>query len=134
MSQTGLSDVMATAAALVEAFGSHNAQSYFSFFHEDATFIFYTHPEILTSRREWEALWASWENEHGFRVHSCVSREPHVQMLGDDAAIFRHIVVSIIEMDHDLETVTERETIVFRRVSSSWIAVHEHLSSLGEKA
>lgn len=134
MSSSAENDVLTTAAGLVEAFGSHNTESYFSFFHEDASFIFYTHPEILKSREEWENLWASWEREHGFRVHSCVSHEPQVQMLGDDVAIFRHIVVSSIEMGHHLETVTERETIVFRKVNSLWLAVHEHLSPLEESA
>lgn len=125
-------DVLQTAAALVRAFGSHDAPTYFTFFAEDASFIFYTHPEMLTSRQEWEELWASWERESGFRVHSCESHEPQVQMVAHDVAIFRHIVVSRIEMDKHLDTVKERETIVFRKTESSWIAVHEHLSPLEE--
>lgn len=121
-------EVMQTAQNLVAAFGAHDADAYFDFFASDATFIFYTHPEMLTSRKEWETLWAQWETDLGFRVHSCESHDAQVQMIGPDAAVFRHIVVSSIEMEGVLDTVRERETIVFHRVGSHWLAVHEHLS------
>ena len=128
MSDDPISQVTATARALVEAFSSHNAQAYFDFFAHDATFVFYTHPEILTSRKAWETLWAQWENEVGFHVHSCESQDLHVQMVSADVAVMRHRVVSAIEMDGVVDTVTERETIVFCRYGSTWKAVHEHLS------
>ncbi len=121
---------MATAQALVDAFASHDARAYFEFFSDDASFIFYTHPEVLTSRRAWEDLWKQWETESGFRVHSCVSQDASVQMLGEDNAVFRHRVISSIEMEGHRETVSERETIVFSRRGSAWMAVHEHLSPL----
>ena len=53
-------------------------------------------------------------------------------MIGADVAVFRHIVVSSIEMEGVLDTVRERETIVFHRVESHWLAVHEHLSPEAE--
>ncbi|MBT5575734.1 MAG: SnoaL-like domain-containing protein [Microbacteriaceae bacterium] len=128
MNATSSAEVMKTAAALVEAFGSHDPAAYFPFFADDATFIFYTHPEILTSRASWEKLWAQWEHDLGFKVHSCESQDAHVQLLGSDAAVFRHIVLSSIEMEGVLEVVKERETIVFHHDGLRWVAVHEHLS------
>lgn len=122
------SEVMKTARRLVTAFGAHDAVAYFDFFATDASFIFYTHPEMLTSRAEWEHLWSQWESDFGFRVHSCESHDAQVQMMGLDAAVFRHIVVSSIEMEGVLDTVKERETIVFHRAGAQWLAVHEHLS------
>ena len=132
MSSTASAEVMQRAQQLVAAFGSHDAEAYFDFFADDATFIFYTHPEILTSRQEWERLWAQWERELGFTVHSCESRDAEVQMIGSDVAVFRHIVVSSIEMEGVLDTVRERETIVFQRVGLRWLAIHEHLSPAEE--
>lgn len=134
MSTNTTTEVMRTAQKLVAAFGAHDANAYFNFFATDATFIFYTHPEILTSRQEWETLWAQWETDFGFRVHSCESHDAQVQMIGADVAVFRHIVVSSIEMEGVLDTVRERETIVFHRVGSHWLAVHEHLSPEAEPA
>ena len=130
MSEDLISQVTATARALVAAFGAHNAPAYFDFFAHDATFVFYTHPEILTSRKAWETLWAKWENESGFHVHSCESQDLQVQMVSTDVAVVRHRVVSEIEMDGVVDSVSERETIVFCRYGSIWKAVHEHLSPM----
>lgn len=121
-------EVLDIAAQLVDAFSRHEPEKYFSFFADDATFVFYTHPATLTSRNEWEALWVEWENTLGFRVRSCVSHEPAVQPMGENAAVFRHTVESHIEMSGTVDTVWERETIVFHRVDSTWLAIHEHLS------
>ena len=117
------------ALELVQAFGTHDPQRYFSFFSEDASFIFYTHPEVLTSRAQWEQLWAHWEVDLGFRVHSCRSHDGVVQMIGEKAAVFRHRVESVIEVEGATDTVWERETIVFERIGETWLAVHEHLSA-----
>jgi len=122
-------EVEQVAHKLVQAFGAHDPQRYFSFFSEEASFIFYTHPEVLTSRLQWEQLWAQWEDTLGFRVHSCHSHDGVVQMIGENAAVFRHRVESVIEMEGATDTVWERETIVFERVGESWLAVHEHLSA-----
>lgn len=121
-------EVLDIAAQLVDAFSRHDAERYFSFFAADATFVFYTHPETLTSRRQWEALWGQWEKTLGFWVRSCVSHHPAVQLVGEDVAVFRHAVESHIEMNGTVDTVWERETIVFRRVDGTWLAIHEHLS------
>lgn len=124
--------VLAAANSLVDAFARHDATAYFAHFAPHATFIFYTHPTPLNSRAEWEKLWAQWENEAGFRVHSCTSHDQHVQLLTPDVAVFTHLVESAIEMEGQIDTVRERETIVFQLIDGAWLAVHEHLSPLGE--
>lgn len=125
---SAVDEVLAAAAKIVDDFGSHRTADYFSGFAADATFMFYTHTERLNSRSEYEALWASWEKDDGFRVHGCRSRDQRVQILGESAAVFTHYVESDVEFAGDVSTINERETIAFERRNGSWIAVHEHLS------
>ena len=120
--------VLEAAAKIVADFGSHSTAAYFAGFAPSATFIFHTHTERLNSRSEYEALWAKWETEDGFKVHGCASSNQLVQMLGTDAAVFSHQVESQIEFADEVSTVNERETIVFELVDGAWLAVHEHLS------
>jgi uncharacterized protein (TIGR02246 family) len=121
-------EVLKAAADLVAAFGTHDRDGYFAAFAPDATFLFHTTPGLLGSRAAYEAEWAGWE-AGGFRVLSCVSRDQHVQALGDDIAAFTHAVLTRTrdgDGEHDL---AERETIVFRREPDGrWLGVHEHLS------
>lgn len=121
-------EVLAAAAAIVDDFGHHRTAEYFAGFAEDATFLFYTHTGRLDSRADYEALWASWETNDGFRVHGCRSRAQQVQIIGDSAAVFTHFVESDVEFGGEVATVRERETIVFERRNGSWLAIHEHLS------
>jgi len=125
---SAVDEVLAAAAKIVDDFGNHRTNNYFSGFAADATFIFYTHTERLNSRGEYENLWASWEKNDGFRVHGCRSRDQRVQVLGESAAVFTHYVESDVEFSGEVATINERETIVFERHGGSWIAVHEHLS------
>ncbi len=125
---SAVDDVLAAAAKIVDDFGNHRTAAYFSGFADDATFMFYTHTERLNSRADYEALWASWEKDDGFRVHGCRSRDQLVQVLGDSSAVFTHYVESDVEFGGEVSTITERETIVFERQNGAWIAVHEHLS------
>ncbi|WP_435742087.1 YybH family protein [Nocardioides sp. SYSU DS0663] len=123
------SDVLAAAAALVEAFGRHDTEAYFAAFAPDATFLFHTHGEPLRSRAAYEQLWATWEREDGFRVLSCESTDQHVQLLGADVAVFTHQVRTTVRAGGEDDTVEERETIVLHhRPGGRWVAVHEHLS------
>jgi ketosteroid isomerase-like protein len=124
---TATDEVLAAARHLVEAFGRHDTAAYFGCFAPGATFIFYTTAAPLASRADYQRLWEQWEREDGFRVLSCVSAEPAVQDLGD-AAVFRHEVTTTVATRDGEQTLRERETIVFRRDSGRWIAVHEHLS------
>lgn len=121
-------EVLEAAADLVAAFGAHDRERYFAAFAPDATFLFHTTPGMLGSRPAYEAEWASWEAD-GFRVLSCISRDQHVQGLGDGIAVFTHSVrtrTRDADGEHDL---AERETIVFRREPDGrWLGVHEHLS------
>ena len=121
-------EVLAAAAAIVDDFGHHRTAEYFSGFAADATFVFYTHTARLDSRADYEVLWASWEANDGFRVHGCRSRDQHVQLLGETAAVFTHYVESDVEFAGEVSTIRERETIVFENRDGSWLAVHEHLS------
>lgn len=120
-------EVAAAAAAIVTAFGRNDPQAYFTCFAPEATFIFHTTPRRLNSRAEYQAEWAKWVREDGFRVRSCQSTESLIQVLGD-VAIFTHSVQTELSTTQGDSTVHERETIVFERRDSSWIAVHEHLS------
>ena len=120
--------VLAAAAKIVADFGRHDVASYFAGFTADASFMFYTHTERLNSRGAYEQLWAKWQTEDGFKVHGCKSTDQLVQLLGDDAAVFSHLVESSIEFAGEISTVHERETIVFALVDGAWLAVHEHLS------
>jgi uncharacterized protein (TIGR02246 family) len=126
MSQTAELQVLDAAAALVDAFARHDVAGYFAAFRPDATFCFHTHPEVLRSRAEYEALWRSWEDD-GFRVLGCTSTQQHVQLLGD-VAVFTHRVATRLRTDGPEESLQERETIVFARADDGWLAVHEHLS------
>jgi hypothetical protein len=125
---SAVSEVLAAAAKIVADFGNHRTADYFSGFSSDATFMFYTHTERLDSRSAYQALWAKWESEDGFKVHGCRSSNQLVQLIGQDAAVFTHLVSSDIEFAGEVSTVEERETIVFAKVGDNWLAVHEHLS------
>ena len=120
-------EVLAAARQLVQAFGRHDTAAYFDCFAPDATFIFYTTAARLASRAEYQRLWRQWEDEDEFRVLSCASARPVVQDLGD-AGVFSHDVTTVIRTRLGEQTLTERETIVFRRDGDRWTAVHEHLS------
>ncbi len=125
---TAHDEVLAAAAAIVDDFGHHRTAAYFAGFSEDATFVFYTHTDILRSRSEYEALWSSWETNDGFRVHGCTSTNGAVTLITDSSAVFTHEVESSVEFAGEISTVHERETIVFVRNEGRWHAVHEHLS------
>lgn len=130
-------EVLRAAAALVEAFGAHDTAAYFAGFDPDASFVFYTHEQPLGSRAAYERVWASWEQEAGFRVVSCGSSDQHVQLLGDrgDVAVFTHLVHTVVRTNDGEESLDERETIVFQRgTDGRWLAVHEHLSPAPEAA
>jgi len=121
-------EVLSTASALVDAFGRHDTTAYFAHFSAEASFIFYTVPEPLTSRSAYEQLWESWERVDGFRVRSCSSLEQSVRVLGG-TAVFHHRVLTEVETHNGSESLDERETIVFGQLDSGrWQAVHEHLS------
>lgn len=128
MSAPADADVLAAADRLVSAFGAHDRAAYFACFAPDATFVFHTTPRVLTSRAEFEAEWDRWERDDGFRVLECASEDRRVAMLGD-AAILVHRVATKARLGNEVVESDERETIVFRREPSGWLAVHEHLSA-----
>ena len=115
--------VLAAAAKIVDDFGHHRTADYFAGFAADATFMFYTHTERLDSRAAYETLWSKWESEDGFRVHACRSSHQKVKLIGDDAAVFTHLVSSDIEFGGEVSTIEERETIVFAKHGNHWLPV-----------
>jgi len=121
-------EVLDAAAKIVDDFGHHRTAEYFAGFAADASFMFYTHSERLNSRADYQALWQQWETQDGFKVHGCRSSNPLVQLIGDHAAVFSHLVSSDIEFGGEVSTIAERETIVFAKQNGRWVAVHEHLS------
>ncbi|MEK1933750.1 MAG: nuclear transport factor 2 family protein [Pararhizobium sp.] len=120
--------VLAAADRLVEAFGRHDRDSYFSAFAPEATFIFHSLDRRLGTRAEYEAEWTLWETRDGFRVRACRSSERDVQLAGS-VAIFTHSVDTDLAFNGEPSTSTERETIVFeKQATGEWLAIHEHLS------
>lgn len=123
-------DVLRAADAIVDDFGNHRRDAYFTGFAVDATFLFHSTPERLESRESYETLWDEWETI-GFRVHRCVSTNQRVQLLGS-AAVFSHDVETTAEIEGETATTFERETIVFEFRDGRWLAMHEHLSARTE--
>ncbi|MDQ0030810.1 YybH family protein [Arthrobacter bambusae] len=120
-------EVMEAAGQIVRAYAAMDAQAYFTAFDPKATFLFHSSPSRLGSRREYEEQWDSWVSG-GWKVVSCHSTDPFVQLLGS-VAIFSHSVHTVIEEGGVSASTTERETIVFSRTGDAGItAVHEHLS------
>ena len=121
-------EVLAAADLLIEAFGRHDAATYFGCFDVEASFIFYNHSQRLGSRAAWEGLWRQWEAEDGFRVLGCRSVDRVVQVVDAHHAVFTHSVETDLRLGGETSTSRERETIVFHRRDGAWLAVHEHLS------
>jgi ketosteroid isomerase-like protein len=120
-------EVEKAAADCVAAFSRHDTAAYFATFAPSTTFIFHNTDQILRSRQEYEALWATWEAD-GFHVLGCRSLGGSVQMLSDDVGIFTHSVRTTLTDGDDSVKTGERETIVFQRIDGIWLGVHEHLS------
>ena len=125
---TTQADVLAAADLLIEAFGRHDAATYFGCFDAEASFVFYNHAHRLDSRAAWEELWRQWEAEDGFRILGCRSTDRAVQVLDASNAVFTHAVETDLRIGGETSTSRERETIVFHRRGAAWLAVHEHLS------
>lgn len=123
-------EVQRAADLLIDAFARSDRDAYFDCFATDATFLFHTTPGRLNSRAEYELLWDAWVVDDGFRVVSCESSSPAVQVIGPtgDTAVFSHQVRTVVETNAGREVIAERETIVFTRKKRRWLAVHEHLS------
>src|SRR5262245_22131346 len=116
------------AESLVAAFAASDAPAYFGHFHPDATFLFHDTPGLVASRAEYEALWADWEQNDGFRVLACESSDQRVQGYGD-LAVFTHSVRTRRVVAGQEEELRERETIVLVRVGGSWELMNEDLSA-----
>ena len=124
-----MTDVLAAADRLVDAFSRHDTEAYFRAFAPEATFVFHNLDRRLENRAAYEAEWALWEQRDGFRVRGCRSSDRHVQLLGD-VAVFTHNVETDLTVGGESVSSRERETIVFARNATGHCqAVHEHLST-----
>ena len=124
-----MTDVLAAADRLVDAFSRHDTEAYFRAFAPEATFVFHNLDRRLENRAAYEAEWALWEQRDGFRVRGCRSSDRRVQLLGD-VAVFTHNVETDLTVGGESVSSRERETIVFaRNAAGQWQAVHEHLST-----
>jgi hypothetical protein len=121
-------DVLAAADRLVDAFARFDKASYFASFRPDADFIFYNSDVTFPDRVSYERAWDEWVTD-GWRVLGCRSVGGKVRMLDDDNAVFTHEVFTTLGPDEAPTNLHERETIIFSRQSSGWLAVHEHLSA-----
>ncbi|WP_157155055.1 MULTISPECIES: nuclear transport factor 2 family protein [unclassified Diaminobutyricimonas] len=119
-------DVLAAAAAIVDAFSATDGERYFSLFAPEATFVFHTEPARLDDRAAYERMWQEWVAS-GWRVTSCASSAQRVQLL-PGGAVFTHSVSTSVETPDGPDSYQERETIVFRSEPNGLIAIHEHLS------
>jgi ketosteroid isomerase-like protein len=125
--------VLAAAAALVDAFAATDGERYFATFAPDATFVFHTEPERFRDRAAYEAVWAGWV-QGGWRVVSCTSSDQLAQTF-PGGAVFTHTVDTTVDTGDGTETYRERETIVFRAdgqgdAPGGLLAIHEHLSPM----
>lgn len=121
-------EVMKAAHDLVAFFGAGQVSPYFACFSPNADFIFYTHTERLTSRSAYEELWKTWELENGFKVIGCQSSSQNIRILDSNNAVFTHNVTTQVSINDGIDSVMERETIIFSLIDGKWLAVHEHLS------
>lgn len=122
-------EVARAAGNLVKAFSDFDRSAYFASFHEDADFIFYNSEDTFASRKDYESAWSTWV-ETGWRVRRCESLNPRVRVLDDRHAVFTHEVSTTLDTQEGEVVLHERETIVFARYDTEWLAVHEHLSSI----
>ncbi|MBD1541337.1 nuclear transport factor 2 family protein [Arthrobacter sp. IA7] len=121
-------EVESAAQRLMTAFAATDTDRYFDCFAPDATFVFHSEPDRLSSRGEYRSLWQRWL-EDGWRVAECASSNAHIQIAGP-LAVFSHDVETVIDVSGTKETLLERETIIFARTETGRVlAIHEHLSS-----
>lgn len=126
MPDNAAASALHAAADLIAAFGAHDARRYFDAFAPEATFLFHAEDALVPDRAAYEAMWADWEQD-GFRVLSCQSLDPRLDLVTDDVAVFTHTVRTRLAGVADEQR--ERETIVLRRgADGRWLGVHEHLS------
>lgn len=123
-------EVLAAAAAIVDAFRANDGEAYFATFAPDASFVFHPEPRRLDSRADYEAVWRGWI-ESGWRVLDCTSSDPLVQT-APGLGVFSHTVATRVDTGAGTEEAyVERESIVFRVDGDRLLAVHEHLSTVG---
>jgi ketosteroid isomerase-like protein len=120
-------EVLDAAANLVAAFARFDKDAYFATFRPDASFIFYNSPDTFADRAAYERAWDEWVAD-GWRVLDCASTGAEVRLLDETTAIFTHDVSTTLATGATPTALHERESILFVKGPSGWLAVHEHLS------
>ena len=114
---------------VVRAFGRHDVEAYFACFAEDASFLFYSSPEVFTSRAAFEEEWRRLEAEDGYRVRGCTASGRRCQVVTEGVGLVTHTLRTRVSTNDGEEELAERETILLRRdPAAGWLIVHEHLS------
>jgi len=122
-----LESIRLAADKLVDAFARHDVEAYFACFAPDSSFVFHTVPMRLECLADFRNQWLQWEKD-GFRVQSCVCSDRRIECFGE-IAIVSHSVHTELEFGAQVQSLNERETIVFRKApDTGWTAIHEHLS------
>ena len=117
------------AERVVGAFGSHDVETYFSCFAEDASFLFYSSPDVMPSRAAFRQEWERMEAKDGYHVLSCEATARRIQAVTPDTGIVTHTLLTRFSTNEGEDELSERETLVLRRdEQAGWVIVHEHLS------
>lgn len=125
-----LSDVLAAASRLLDAFAAGDLDGYFGAFAPDATFIFHSVETPLPSTAAYRAAWKEWVAGLDLRIVGCTSHDQAVRFLTPDVALFTHSVRVTASTRDGVQQRRERETIAFvRQADGRWLGAHEHLSA-----
>ena len=127
-SEQDAAEVLTATRQLVDAFARFDKASYFASFRDDASFIFYNSEVVFPDRSSYEKEWETWVAD-GWKVLECTSQGGAVKMLDENTGLFTHEVFTTVDTPEGPSKLHERETILFSRQASSWLGVHEHLSS-----
>jgi hypothetical protein len=131
MAGTAAENARLAAEHLIDAFRRFDKAAYFACFDPSASFIFYNSPTTFYDRASYEEAWDEWTAE-GWSVIECRSTNGRVRMLNADIALFSHEVETTLFPVESPTVLHERESIIFARSDTGWLAVHEHLSPLPE--
>ena len=124
-------EVEAAAMALLDAFATNDRSRYFASFVPEASFVFPIVDHVMLSREEYAAEWQRWVEADDFKVTECLSFDRGIKVYGD-VAIFMHRTITRSTGRSGERILSERETIIFRKVEGVWMAAHEHVSPLVE--
>jgi len=117
------------ADTLIQAYRDGDDDTYLARLAPDATLVLPGEPRH-DAADAYRAYLRTLRVRNGHRVLDATSANRRVRYYGD-TAVLTHDLTSVLERDAAIDTVTERETIVFARDTYGfWVAVHVHRSPL----